>query len=136
MRMALFAAIGDLRESARMLRDSTAGECADLIDGQIVIECKVIGWRIDLLRFRMGEASLDHESDRGNDLLRVSPDVAVQFELSAVGGECRSVGDGVALRTRIAGLPRKTWQRSRRRAEAQACSEDRQRADGPDARLP
>src|SRR5579863_8453208 len=116
MRMALFAAIGDLHEGARMLRDSTTVECADLIDGQIVIERKVIGGWIDLLRVRMGEASLDHESDRGNDLLRVSPNVAIQFELSAVGGECRSVSHGVALRTRFAGLTRKTWQRSRRRA--------------------
>ena|ERR1700737_2191734 len=109
MRMAFFATEGNLHESARMLRDSTTVECADLIDGQIVIECKVVGGWIDLLRVRMGEASLDHQSDRGNDLLRFSPDVAVQFELPAVGSECRSVSDGVALRTRFAGLARKTW---------------------------
>src|SRR6202030_1677765 len=85
---------------------------ADLIDRQVIIDGKVRGRLVDLVLGGVRETTLHHQRHGRYDLLGVAPYIAVQFELSPIRGELRTVGDRMTLRTRHSGLSSKTGQRT------------------------
>src|SRR6202011_3340742 len=89
--MPVRAAVGHLHERADALGDATAVEGADLIDRQIVVGRKVRGRWIYLVFCGVSKSTLHHQRERRNGRANITPYIAVELELPAVGSERRTI---------------------------------------------